>query len=194
MDSMEDKQLVNESFMLWVLIAQTADAIRRARHIEYTRFGISTERRAILFAILSNGGRATPVDITHHLFRELHSVTEMLKRMERDGLIERVKGSGKSKVEVTVTEKGLEIFNQSLSNEADTRIFSILTKKERELLESCLLKLRSQALADLGMRDWLLTYPLSREMVDKRGSMPKHDRLKSAKATESRQPREGGKL
>jgi DNA-binding MarR family transcriptional regulator len=48
------------------------------------------------------------------LFRGLHSITEMLARMEKDGLIEKHKGSGRSKVEVTLTEKGLDVFNQSL--------------------------------------------------------------------------------
>lgn len=159
MDGAYDQRLADEHFMLWVLIAQTKDAISRARHIDYARYGISTERRAILYAILSNGGRATPVEITHHLFRELHSVTEMLKRMEADGLITRSKGSGRSKVEVTVTEKGREIFNQSLFNEADARIFAVLDDKERELLASCLRKLRSRALEDLGIREWQLSYP-----------------------------------
>lgn len=166
MDGTEKGRLSDEYFMLWVLIAQTRDAISKARHIEYTRFGISTERRAILFIILNNGGRATPVEITRHLFRELHSVTEMLKRMEADGLITRTKGSGRSKVEVTVTDKGMEIFKQSFYNEADARIFSVLSKKERECLASCLRKLRVRALEDLGMREWQLNYPLSRQIAE----------------------------
>jgi DNA-binding MarR family transcriptional regulator len=157
----DEARLSDDYFMLWVLIAQTKDAISKARHREYARFGISTERRAILFAILNNGGRATPVEITRHLFRELHSITEMLKRMEADGLILRAKGSGKSKVEVSITDKGIEVFNQSLYNEADPRIFSVLSKKELEGLASGLRKLRSRALEDLGMREWQLKYPLS---------------------------------
>lgn len=161
MDGVDDRRLVDEYFMLWVLIAQTKDAISKARHIDYARYGISTERRAILFITLNNGGRATPVEISRNLFRELHSVTEMLKRMEADGLIERSKGSGKSKVEVAVTEKGLEVFNQSMFNEADGRIFSVLNKEERESLEACLRKLRRRAMDDLGIREWQLHYPLS---------------------------------
>ncbi len=62
--------------------------------------------------------------------------------MEKDGLITRQKGSGRSKVEVTLTEKGLDVFNQSLHNETDKRIFSVLTKRERERLASYLFKLR----------------------------------------------------
>ena len=105
----------DEYFMLWILIAQNRDAILRARERDYARFGISNERRAVLYIIQNNGGRATPVEIASDLFRELHSVTEMLKRMEADGLIRRHKGSGRSRVEVTLTAKGLERFRSVTS-------------------------------------------------------------------------------
>jgi DNA-binding MarR family transcriptional regulator len=149
----------DEFFSLWVLIAQTKDAILRARERDYARYGISNERRAVLFILKNNGGRAAPVDIARNLFREIHSVTEMLKRMEADGLIIRHKGTGRSKVEVEPTEKGLDVFNQSLFNETDKRIFSVLTKKEREILASTLFKLRGKVLQDLGIPDWHFNFP-----------------------------------
>ena len=76
----EDRQdQSDEYFILWVLVAQCRDAILRARERDYARFGISNERRAILFIVENSGGRATPVEIARDLFRELHSVTEMLQ-------------------------------------------------------------------------------------------------------------------
>jgi DNA-binding MarR family transcriptional regulator len=150
----------DEYFMLWVLIAQTKDAILRARERDYARFGISNDRRAVLFVIENNGGRATPVQIARALFRELNSVTEMLKRMEADGLVVRHKGSGRSKVEVELTEKGREVFKQSLHNQTDKRIFSVLTKAERKRLASYLFKLRKRVLEDLGIPEWHLNFPL----------------------------------
>lgn len=158
----EDKDtLWNEYFMLWVLIAQTKDAILRARERDYARYGISNERRAILFTIQNRGGRATPVEIARDLFRELHTITEMLKRMEKDDLIVRGPGTGRSKVEVTLTEKGLDVLKQSLSSETDKRIFSVLSKKDRERLASCLWLLRSRVLEDLGIPEWSLTVPVN---------------------------------
>ena len=71
--------------------------------------------------------------------------------MEADGLITRHKGTGRSKVEVELTEKGLDVFNQSLRNETDRRMFSVLTKKERETLASTLFKVRGKVLQDLGI-------------------------------------------
>jgi DNA-binding MarR family transcriptional regulator len=127
---------------------------------DYARYGISNERRAVLFIIQNSGGHATPVEIARGLFRELHSVTEMLKRMEADGLISRQKGPGRSKIEVKLTEKGLDVFKQSLHNKTDERIFSVLTKREREALSSILFKLRSKVLQDLGIPEWHLNVPL----------------------------------
>jgi len=150
----------DEYFMLWALIAQNRDAILRARERDYARYGISNERRAVLFIIQNSGGHATPVEIARGLFRELHSVTEMLKRMEADGLISRQKGPGRSKIEVKLTEKGLDVFKQSLHNKTDERIFSVLTKRERETLSSILFKLRSKVLQDLGIPEWHLNFPL----------------------------------
>jgi DNA-binding MarR family transcriptional regulator len=146
----------DDPFLLWVLIAQTKDAILKARQRDYARFGISDDRRAILYIIMNNGGKATPVIIARNLFRELHSVTEMLKRMEKDGLVERRKGTGRSKVEVVITEQGRDVFEQSHRNETDQRVFSALTKQERERFSQYLWKLRSRVLQELGIPEWSL--------------------------------------
>jgi DNA-binding MarR family transcriptional regulator len=156
----------DEYFMLWVLIAQTKDAILRARELEYARYGISNERRAILTIIENSGGRATPVDIARDLFRELHSVTEMLIRMEKDGLVARHRGTGRSRVEVSLTEKGLDVFHQSLNSETDAKIFTALTKKQRERLSQYLWRLRSRTLEHLGVPEWHLSFPNQPEPQD----------------------------
>ena len=134
--------------------------ILRARQRDYARFNISNERRAVLWNIQNNGGHATPVEIARQLFRELHSVTEMLVRMEKEGLVTRYKGSGRSRIEVKLTPKGLDVFNQSLHNETDKRIFSVLTKKQRERLVSYLWKVRGQVLNELGIPEWQIKFPL----------------------------------
>jgi DNA-binding MarR family transcriptional regulator len=167
MSSKDYKSISDEYFVLWIMIAQTKDALLKARQKEYARFNISNERRAILWNIQNAGGHATPVEISRQLFRELHSVTEMLKRIEKEGLIERYKGSGRSKVEVKLTKKGLDIFNQSLYAETDKRIFSVLTKKQRERLALYLWKLRGGVLKELGIPEWHIKFPLDPNGAEK---------------------------
>lgn len=150
----------DEFFWLWVLIAQTKDAILRARERDYARYGISNERRAVLFLIDNNGGCSTPSEIARSLFRELHSITELLKRMEGDGLVVRRKGTGRAKVEVELTEKGKDVFAQSRYNETDQRIFTVLSRSERESLAASLWKLRNKTFHDLGLAEWRFKFPL----------------------------------
>jgi hypothetical protein len=68
--------------------------------------------------------------------------------------------SGRSKVEVELTEKGLEVFKQSLHNETDKRIFSVLSPKERERLAASLFKVKRRVFQDLGIPEWRLNFPL----------------------------------
>lgn len=150
-DSCELK--ADEYFGLFVLVAQTKDAILRARQVEYEPYGINNERRALLWVIQSYGGSASPVQIARRFFRELQSITEMLRRMEKDGLVTRHRGTGRSKTVVRLTTKGSETLKQSMHNETDQRIFSVLTADERDQLAAYLLKLRAKALEELGVTD-----------------------------------------
>jgi DNA-binding MarR family transcriptional regulator len=150
----------DEFFWLWVLIAQTKDAILRARERDYARYGISNERRAVLFLIDSNGGSSTPSEIARGLFRELHSTTELLKRMEADDLVVRRKANGGSRVRIELTDKGKDVLVQSLYNEVDKRIFSVLTRAEREQMAASLWKLRNRTFKELGLAKWRFKFPL----------------------------------
>ena len=149
----------DEFFVLWLLIAQAKDAVSKARHRDLERFNINKERRAILWSIKNDGGKSTPVKIARQLFKELNSVSEMLKRMEKEGLVTRSERAGKSSIVVKLTKKGEEVYNQSRHNEVDKRIFSVLPKKRRERLASDLWAIRNQALRELGIPEWHIGFP-----------------------------------
>ena len=150
----------DEEFILWVMIAQTKDAVLKARQRDYSQFEINNERRALLWCIENNGGQATPVEIARQLFRELHSVTEMLERMIKEGLVKKYKGTGRSRSVIRLTRKGIEVFNQSLHNQTDRKIFSVLSADERQILMETLWKVRNKALGELGIPEWQIKFPL----------------------------------
>ena len=149
----------DEYFVTWVLVAQVHASMLKARQKEYAQFNINSERRAVLSSIQNNGGKATPVEIANQLVLELHSVTAMLNRMEKEGLIKRCKNDGRSRSTIELTRKGIETYKHSRYNEADKKILSVLTKKERERLISSLLKIRNEALGELGIPVWRIKYP-----------------------------------
>jgi DNA-binding MarR family transcriptional regulator len=162
----ELEQLSNEYFMLWIMIAQAKDAVLKARQRDYARYNINNERRAVLWVIQNIGGEATPVEISRELFKEINSVTEMLVRMTKEGLIKKYKSNGKSKNVVRLTKKGIEVFDQSLHNRTDERIFSVLSKRERKQLMTCLWKVRNKALSELGVPEWHIKYPLDPNNIE----------------------------
>ncbi len=101
-----DNQLFNDPYYnLWVLLRQTTDIIFKARGKELRQYGITVRQAAILFIIQAIGGKATLTQIANWLFREPHSVSAVLMRMEKDGLINRVKKTGKgSKISFTIAD------------------------------------------------------------------------------------------
>jgi len=152
-------------FLLWVLLAQTRDAISKARHRELERWNINRERRSILWCLANNGGESTPVEISRQLLKEINSVSEMLKRMEEQDLVIRGKRNGKESMIVRLTPKGEAILNQSRYNETDPRIFTVLSREQRKELISLLWTLRRQALRELGIPEWHIKFPPSVDMI-----------------------------
>ena len=152
------KQINDEFFSLWVLIAQTKDALLAAREKEYLQYHVKNERRAVIFSIIALGGEATAVEIARFLFRKLNSVSEMLNRMEKQGLIRKAESSGRSRAIVMLTDKGYATYEQSLKNSTDKRILSVLTKKQRDNLAFYLMKIRNEAGCELGIKTFSLVY------------------------------------
>lgn len=141
----------DQYYNLWVLLAQTRHAMFKARRKELTRYNIFARWAAVLFAVQTLGGKATPAEISRWLFRTPHSVSEMLSRMEKSGLVRKVKDlDRKNMVRVVLTVKGHEAFDQSIRRESIHKIMSSLSEEEYQQLRSYLQKIRDTALKELG--------------------------------------------
>ena len=84
----------DKEYQLWALLRQTRDAVSRARGKELKEYGISGRQSSILFTIQlieQTGSIPTPAEIARWQFREPHTVSTLLKRMEREGLVKKVK-------------------------------------------------------------------------------------------------------
>jgi DNA-binding MarR family transcriptional regulator len=140
----------DKDYELSVLLQQTSDAIVRAWDKELSKHGISSVEAAVLFVVQSVGRRAIPMEISRWLFRMPHTVTALLIRMARKGLIRKTKDLDKKNlVRVSLTEKGKQAYDNSISRESIHKILSVLSKEERRQLSSYLVKLRDRALEEL---------------------------------------------
>ncbi|MEE9400163.1 MAG: winged helix DNA-binding protein [Dehalococcoidales bacterium] len=141
------KLSTDADYNLWMLLVQTRNATLKARKKELTAYHISPRQSAILFFTQATEGKVTATEIARWLILEPHTISELLKRMEKDGLITKVKGSSKKRsVKIALTEKGRQAYHQSLKRESIRDILSCLSEAEQEQLRSSLKKIRDKAL------------------------------------------------
>lgn len=125
--------------------------MRKIRAKELLKYGVTTEQSAALFVIDTIGRRATPAEISRCLSRQPHSVSGLLSRMEKDGLVKRVKDlDRKNLVRIVMTKKGKQIYQQTTSRESIHKVTSCLSQEERQQLGANLEKLWNKTLDELG--------------------------------------------
>ena len=147
-------------YSLWVLLHQTADALSKTRDNELRKsVGISRMQAAVLFIVKAITGPATPAEISRWLFREPHTVSGILERMEKKGLVRRSKDlERKNMIRVELTEKGEEALQRSRELTAVRNILLCLSDEELENLRRYLETLRNKAIEELRI-DYELPFP-----------------------------------
>ena len=134
---------LNENELLWARLFLSTKLVERAREVELSRVKISLIQAMVLYALKISPEPLTPSKLARMLCREPHSMSSLIDRMEKQGLVEKKHDlSSKNLVRVVVTAKGEEAFQRQRSVNAVTNITSGLTKEERETLGSCADKLR----------------------------------------------------
>ncbi len=149
---MTNSSSVDKDFTLWVLLKQAKDMVFKATQKELRQYGITPEEAAVLSVVQFLDNKATPAEISRWLLRESHTVSGILSRMEKKGLIRKTKDlDRKNLVRVTLTDKGQQAYYQSTKIESIGKIMSCLSEEECQKLISCLKTLRDRALKELGI-------------------------------------------
>ena len=148
---MHSPLLNSEELELWALLGQTRRAMSRVRSKELRQYDISMSKSTLLNVIWRIGEKATPALISRSVFLEPHSVSELLSRMEKEGLVLKIRDlDKKNQVRIVLTDKGRDIYLKTLNLESIRRLMSPLSNVERLQLKSCLEKLRDISFKELG--------------------------------------------
>ena len=135
---------------LYPLFNNTGFMISRARELELANFGLTLEQGVLLHTLIKMGGSATLSELSADTVRQYHSVSTLVNRMTKLGLVKKVKHSDKKKFEVSITDKGLNIYSNATCNSLDM-IFSVLSIKDRRAFAKCLQLLSARARNVLGL-------------------------------------------
>jgi DNA-binding MarR family transcriptional regulator len=141
---------VIDSYKLFHLLRQTSDAVHKTREVELKKYKISPEQAGALVCIYSLGNKATPAELSRWLFRERNSVTILLNRMHRLGLINK-KADTKRKniIRLSLTKKGYEAYKHSVEFRSFFPIMDVLPESKRKKLWSLLQIIRLKIFDEL---------------------------------------------
>lgn len=136
-----------------VSIIRTSDIVNRFLDIELRKWGSSPPRFSVMNALVAHGGTMHPSDISKWIFRAKHSVTSMLKALERIGYVERNPNEmdGRS-VNISITQKGWNATDTmvSITEDMSKKIMSCLDENETDSLLEILKKIRRHLLIELS--------------------------------------------
>jgi DNA-binding MarR family transcriptional regulator len=142
----------DQYYEIYVLLHHIRDLMVKAREKELRAIGISHIQRSVLFSVSIIGNKATPAELARWLFREPHSMSELLSRMEKAGLVKKVKDlKKKNLVRIVLTEKGRKAYELSTRHDSIDNILSCLSQEELQQFEKYLHRLRDKALNELGI-------------------------------------------
>lgn len=143
----DDATELNENELLWGRLFLATKLVERAREIELARIHISLIQAMVLHALKVSREPMTPSKLARMLCREPHSMSALIDRMEKQGLVKKKRDmSPKNLVRVVVTAKGEEAFQRQREANLVSNITSSLTKEERETLASVADKLSFRAI------------------------------------------------
>lgn len=154
MNGHENSQIGNliEAFILWRLLFNAKSAVGRLRDLELAAHGVTPEQAQVLLTLSSKNGKSTISEMSDAWLRQRNSVSTLVERMSKQGLVKKIKYPGIRELEIQITPKGEEMHNRvSISRETFDNVFGILSDEDRKRLAGYLESIVLQSRGLLGV-------------------------------------------
>jgi DNA-binding MarR family transcriptional regulator len=150
----EFKDNFDRDYALWLLLHQTNVLLLKAREKELSKYRLTFDESSTLGIISRFEGPPTVSDISHLGIRGYHTISALIHRMEKRGLLKRERRSSKENPGgIRLTEKGQEALLLSSKRESITATMSTVIEEEREQFANLLKKIRDSAVLYSAMQD-----------------------------------------
>ena len=150
----------DKDYTLLTQLLQVADIFVKVRERELLPQNLSATSAAILFLVEAMGKDVTPAKISRMLLREPHSVSGILMRMEKQGLLKRTKNmERKNLIRITLTAKGENTLKQAMKKEGVKHVLAKLSEEQRKQLKQSLLALKEAGMKELHLSPKALPWP-----------------------------------
>ena len=143
----------NTLMRLWLLLHRTANTLARCEDSVFGEYGLTTEQFTVLAAVKGSGGPLRPVDLAFVMERSPNSVSMLVDRMVKAGLVRRTRDrKDRRAVKVTLTSKGEKALGPATPAgwELVQKVLSPLSEKDRRALASLLELVKCECLGYLN--------------------------------------------
>ncbi len=104
----------NPLLRTWLLLHQTSNLVVKAEDAVFGKEQLTSQQHAVLLAMKYIEGPVTPSVIGHWLDRNTNTITTLVDRLEKDGLVKRVRDlRDRRSVRLEMTAKGKEAIDRA---------------------------------------------------------------------------------
>jgi DNA-binding MarR family transcriptional regulator len=128
------------------LLGRVRFFMTRARQYELTPYHISPRQAYILFLLYTMGSGMTLRELAWQTDRKINTLSVNMSKMERDGLVKKIRDTPNSiQFSFTLTEKGLNTYQNCMREDSIKAIMSVLSKAELKQFISMLENITAKA-------------------------------------------------
>ena len=138
------------NLLIWRLLYITWYALSRLRNIELSSYNLTVEQSAILDIIRLNNGWATAKDVEIITMRQHNSISVLVNRMVKNGLLHKQKEPTEKSNRIVQTEKSKNCYI-NIPVESIVRSFSTLSPDDKDHLSKALHAIHKKARDLMGL-------------------------------------------
>ncbi len=136
---------------LYILLDQTRDLVTNAVELELKHLRM-TQPQVKVLTMLSREDRPVTLDeLANWTLKEFNSVSTLINRMEKKGLVRKIKKDGDLKTYIALTEKGSDLYHRQVTERSIHLIFNELSEEEKKQLKDLLMKVRNTTRELMGL-------------------------------------------
>jgi len=143
----------NTVLRVWLLLHRVRDILALCEDSIFAEYGITTEQFSVLAAVKSRGGSLRPTDLAKILERSVNSMSMLVDRMVKAGLVRRTRDRiDRRVVRVTLTSKGANAIEGAIPEGWDfiQKILSPISYKDKRALAGMLETVKCELLGHLN--------------------------------------------
>lgn len=143
----------NTVLRLWLLLHRVRDALFLCEDSVFNEYGLTTEQFTLLAAVKGSGGSLRPSDLASYMERSPNSVSMLVDRMVKAGLVKRTRNrKDRRVVNVTLTGKAEKAVEQAAPEgwKLVQRILSPVSEEDKRALASVLETVKCECLGYLN--------------------------------------------